>query len=245
MTSRYEEAEERSYAELAATHVSMRCVLGLFSAYAGRPVAILLVILTSSVAGIAAPFLLRAIIDDALPNGNLGLLALLAGGLIALACIGTAIEVFHVITSKVGQSIMRDLRMRVYTHLQSLSLGFFTATRTGEVQARIVSDIGGLQALVTHTGSELMRNISIVVMTTIAMLALEWRMALFSFLVLPMAIWISHRVRQLREEITYEQQQRIANMSSAVQEMLSISGIILARTMGRTGHLTRRFIRTS
>lgn len=59
------------------------------------------------------------------------------------------------ITSRVGQAIMHDLRMRVYAHLHSLSLGFFTTTRTGEVQSRIASDIGGLQALVTHTAGEL------------------------------------------------------------------------------------------
>ncbi|HCJ7330846.1 TPA: ABC transporter ATP-binding protein [Citrobacter freundii] len=234
------------YDELAAKHVSLRRVLGLFKAYRGRLAVILALILLSSVAGIAAPFLLRAIIDVALPSGNLKLLAMLAGGLIALSCVGTAVRVLQVlITSKVGQSIMHDLRVRVYAHLQSLSLGFFTTARTGEVQSRIASDIGGLQALVTHTASELTRNVSLVVMTIIAMLALEWRLALFSFLVLPLAVWISHRVGQLREELTYEQQLRIADMSSAVQESLSISGIILARTMGRTGHLTRRFIHTS
>ncbi|QCO05834.1 ABC transporter transmembrane domain-containing protein [Azospirillum argentinense] len=128
-----------------------------------------------------------------------------------------AIGVLQVaITSRVGQAIMHDLRVRVYAHLQSLSLGFFMTTRTGEVQSRIASDIGGLQALVTHTASELTRNVSTVVMTMIAMLALEWRLALFSFLVLPAAIWISHRVGKVREEITYEQQLRIADMSSMV-----------------------------
>lgn len=126
-----------------------------------------------------------------------------------------------------------------------LSLGFFTATRTGEVQSRIASDIGGLQALVTHTAADLTRNVSTVAMMTVAMLMLEWRLALFSFLMLPLAIWLSRRVGTVREALTYEQQLRIADMSSAVQESLSVSGIILARTMGRTQHLTRRFTRAS
>lgn len=235
-----------SYDELADAHVSWARVLDLFRPYLGRLLRLLALIIASSVAGIAAPFLLRGIIDDALPNQDLGLLALLAGALIALGCLGAAIGVLQgLVTSRVGQSIMHDLRVRVYAHLQSLSLGFFTAARTGEVQSRIASDIGGLQALVTHTASDLTRNVTTVVVTMAAMLALEWRLALFSFLVLPLAIWISHRVGQLREAITYEQQLRIADMSSAVQESLSVSGIILARTMGRTHHLTRRFARTS
>ncbi|WP_065754420.1 ABC transporter ATP-binding protein [Bradyrhizobium paxllaeri] len=240
------EREDIPYDELAASHVSARRVLGLFKPYVGHVLTVLVLILASSIAGTVAPFLLRAIVDDALPHGDLRLLALLAGGLIAIACLGAAITVLQaLVTSKVGQAIMHDLRVRVYAHLQSLSLGFFTATRTGEVQSRIASDIGGLQALVTHTAGDLTRNVSTVVMTTIAMLALEWRLALFSFLVLPIAIWISHRVGRMRETITYEQQLRIADMSSAVQESLSVSGIILARTMGRTHHLTRRFARTS
>lgn len=234
------------YDELANRHVSVRRILGLFNAYTGRLTAMLVLILLTSLAGVSVPFLVRAIIDNALPTADLGLLTLLVGGLLLVAGIGAGIGVVQaLITSQVGQAIMHDLRVRVYAHLQSLSLGFFTATRTGEVQARIASDIGGLQSLVTHTATDLTRNVSVVVMTMVAMLALEWRLALFSFLVLPVAIWISHRVGQLREEFTYEQQQRVADMSSTVQESLSVSGIVLARTMGRTAHLMRRFTRTS
>jgi ABC transporter transmembrane region len=141
---RVDEAADFGYDELAA-HVSVRCVLGLFRRYAGRLVVVLGLILVATATGIGAPFLLRAIIDDALPHRDLHLLALLAAGLIGLACVETAISVVQVlITSKVGQAIMHEVRVRVYAHLQSLSLGFFTATRTGEVQSRIASDIGGL-----------------------------------------------------------------------------------------------------
>lgn len=246
MTMNEFEVDDPLYDHLAAKHVSLRRVLGLFKAYAGRLAFVLVLILLSSAAGILSPFLLRSIIDNALPTGDLNLLMLLTVGLIVLACFGTVLGVLQVlITSKVGQSIMHDLRVNVYVHLQRLSLSFFATTGTGEVQSRIASDIGGLQALVTHTASQLARNISVVLMTMIAMLALEWRLALFSFIVLPIAIWISHRVGEMRERLTYEQQSRIADMASTVQESMSISGIILTRTMGRTDHLKRRFIRTS
>lgn len=235
-----------AYETLAETHVSLPRVLGLFRPYASRLTVVFGFIVLASAVGIAAPFLLRAIIDQALPNRDLRLLSLLAGGLIGLGCVGSAAGVVQVlITSKIGQAIMHDLRVRIYAHLQSLSVGFYTRTPAGEIQARIASDIGGLQALVTHSASELTRNISTVVMTAVAMLALEWRLALFSFLVLPIAVTISRRVGRLRESITYEQQERIAEMSANVQESLSVPGVILARTMGRTDHLTRRFIRTS
>lgn len=235
-----------NYGKLATKHVSIYRVLALFKPHAKRVSLIFALVAASSAAGAAAPFLLRRIIDEALPNGDLGFLLQLALGLIGVACAAAAMSVMQVmVTSVVGQAIMHDLRVRVYAHLQSLSLGFFTATRTGEIQSRIASDIGSLQALVTHTAADLVRSISTVAMTIIAMLLLEWRLAAFSFLVLPLAIWLSHRIGKIREALTYEQQLRIADMSSAVQESLSVSGIILTRTMGRIHQAIRRFTRTS
>ncbi|AWI86945.1 multidrug ABC transporter ATP-binding protein [Methylobacterium sp. DM1] len=235
-----------AYDEVAARHVSAARVLGLFRPYAGRIALILGLIALATAAGLAAPFLLREIIDVALPRGDVRLLGLLAGSLVGLAALGAGIGVLQaLVTAKVGQALMHDLRVRVYAHLQSLPLGFFTATRGGDIQSRIASDIGALQALVTHTAGEATRNASAVAMTAAAMLLLEWRLALFSFLVLPLATWISNRVGRMREETTYAQQERIAEMTSAVQESLSVSGIVLARTTGRTRHLIERFTRAS
>lgn len=234
------------YGDLAARHVSAGRVLGLFRPYAGRIALVLGLIALATAAGLAAPFLLREIIDVALPRGDVRLLGLLAGSLVGLAALAAGIGVLQaLVTARVGQTLMHDLRVRVYAHLQSLPLGFFTATRGGDIQARIASDIGALQALVTHTAGEATRNASAVAMTAAAMLLLEWRVALFSFLVLPLATWISNRVGRMREETTYAQQERIAEMTAAVQESLSVSGIVLARTMGRTPHLAQRFARAS
>lgn len=123
--------------------------------------------------------------------------------------------------------------------------GFFTGIRVGEVQSRIASDIDGLQSLVTETANELGRSLSAVVMTAIAILILGWRLALFVLFIVPGTVLISNRVARMREAVTYEQQAHAADMSVAVQETLSASGIILARTMGRGKHLTQRFARIS
>ncbi|ARO57116.1 multidrug ABC transporter ATP-binding protein [Methylorubrum zatmanii] len=240
------DGSDDAYDEVASRHVSAARVLGLFRPYAGRIALVLLLIALATAAGLAAPFLLREIIDVALPRGDVRLLGLLAGSLVGLAALGAGIGVLQaLVTAKVGQALMHDLRVRVYAHLQSLPLGFFTATKGGDIQSRIASDIGALQALVTHTAGEATRNASAVAMTAAAMLLLEWRLALFSFLVLPLATWISNRVGRMREETTYAQQERIAEMTSAVQESLSVSGIVLARTTGRTRHLVERFTRAS
>lgn len=239
-------SRDDAYHDLAANHVSAGRILALFKPYKRQILRVVILLLFGSAVGMASPFLLRAIIDDALPNADIQLLVYLAGGLIGIAALSAGLNTLQIVMStKIGQSIMHDLRVRLYSHLQSLSLSFFAATRSGEIQSRIASDIGGLQTLVTNTANELARNTSVVVMTAVAMFFLDWRLALFSMIAVPVSILLSDRVGKLRETITHEQQVRLGDMSAAVQESLSISGIILARTMGRGEHLTRRFTRTS
>ncbi|MGQ5720047.1 ABC transporter ATP-binding protein [Pseudochrobactrum asaccharolyticum] len=239
-------SRDDAYHDLAANHVSAGRILALFKPYKRQILRVVILLLFGSAVGMASPFLLRAIIDDALPNADIQLLVYLAGGLVGIAVLSAGLNTLQIVMStKIGQSIMHDLRVRLYSHLQSLSLSFFAATRSGEIQSRIASDIGGLQTLVTNTANELARNTSVVVMTAVAMFFLDWRLALFSMIAVPVSILLSDRVGKLRETITHEQQVRLGDMSAAVQESLSISGIILARTMGRGEHLTRRFTRTS
>ncbi|TWI33862.1 ATP-binding cassette subfamily B protein [Paracoccus sulfuroxidans] len=181
-----------------------------------------------------------------MPEHNLTLLFWLAIGMIAAAMMSAVIGVAQIMMStRIGQSILHDLRVRLFAHLQTLSLRFFTGTRTGEVQSRISGDITGLQSLVTETADELGRSLSAVVMTAVAILILDWRLALFVLLIVPGTVWISARVARLREELVFQQRARATDLSAAVQETLSSSGIILSRTMGRGPHLTQRFTRIS
>ncbi len=234
------------YTDLAARHVSMRRILSLFIPYRKRIAAVILLMIMASAVGLAGPFLLRAIIDEALPANDLRLLVGLVGGMVIVALLSAAVGAYQVILmSRIGQAVLHALRVRLYAHLQSLSLRFFTGTRVGEVQSRIASDIDGLQSLVTETANELGRSLSAVVMTAIAIVILDWRLALFVLFVVPGTILISNRVARMREALTYQQQARAADMSVAVQETLSASGVILARTMGRGPHLVQRFTRIS
>ncbi|NAZ87449.1 ABC transporter ATP-binding protein, partial [Kineococcus indalonis] len=221
-------------------------VLGLFRPH-GRALSVVAgLIAVSAVAGVASPFLLREVVDVALPRQDLGLLAALAGGLVAIAAVGTALDVVQgLLTTRVGQAVMHGLRTSLYAHLQRMSLGFFARTRTGEVQSRIANDIGAMQTVVTSTGAELVQNLAAVVVTAVAMLALDWRLALFSFAVLPLSVWLNRRVGRLRRRITAQRQRQLAEMSATVEETLSVSGILLTRTSGRTREVVERFTRQS
>lgn len=147
----------------------------------------------------------------------MGLLGLLVAALIGAGVVSAGINATHaILSSRIEQAIMHDLRVRVYGHLQSLSLGFFTHARTGEIQSRIANDIGGLQSLVTNTAHELARNLSLVLMTAIAMVLLDWRLALFSITIIPIVVYLSDRVGEKREAYTQRQQERMADLSSTV-----------------------------
>ncbi|HEY6744463.1 MAG TPA: ABC transporter ATP-binding protein [Mycobacteriales bacterium] len=222
--------------------VDPRRILRLFRPYAGRLTLVGLLIAVSSLVGLGSPFLLRGIIDDALPHRDTGLLALLALGMVAVAVVSTVVGVYQTLLSTtIGQRIMRDLRVAVYSHLQRMSLAFFTKTRTGEVQSRIANDIGGMQAIVTSTATSIVSNTTVVVASAIAMLAMDVRLALLSFVLLPGTVWINRRVGAMRRRITAERQRRLAAMTSQVQESLSVSGVLLGRSMGRSPELTSHF----
>ena len=223
-------------------HVDPRRILRLFRPYTGRLALVGLLIAASSLVGLGSPFLLRGIIDNALPHKDTGLLALLALGMIGVAVVSTVVGVYQTLLSTtIGQRIMRDLRVAVYAHLQRMSLAFFTKTRTGEVQSRIANDIGGMQAIVTSTATSIVSNATVVVGSAIAMLAMDVRLALLSFVLLPGTVWINRRVGAMRRRLTTERQRRLALMTSQVQESLSVSGVLLGRSMGRSPELTERF----
>ena len=219
-----------------------RRILRLFAPYRGRLGAVLALIVLSAGLGMATPFLLREVLDTAIPQADTTLLSWLVGGMIAVAVITGALGVVQTYMSTVvGQRVMHDLRTAVYRHLQRMSLAFFTRTRTGEVQARIASDIGGIQQVVTETATTVVQNATIVLATVVAMVLLDWRLAAFSLAVLPLFVWVTRQVGDERKQITARRQMRMADMSSLIVESLSVSGVLLGKTMGRSAELADRF----
>ncbi|MFJ8059413.1 ABC transporter ATP-binding protein [Streptomyces sp. NPDC096142] len=220
----------------------VRRILRLFKPYRARLAVVGLLVGAASLVTVATPFLLKATLDTAIPQGRTGLLSLLALGMILSAVLTSIFGVLQtLISTTVGQRVMHDLRTAVYGRLQRMSLAFFTRTRTGEVQSRIANDIGGMQATVTSTATSLVSNLTSVVATIIAMIALDWRLTVVSLLLLPVFVWISRRVGNERKKIATQRQRQMAEMAATVTESLSVSGILLGRTMGRSDSLTRAF----
>jgi len=229
-------------ADPAVRRANLRRVASLFKPYRARLAAVLGLIVLSSAIGVVSPFLLREILDRAIPRHDVGLLSWLAGGMIAISVVSGVIGVAQTLLSnQVGQRVMHDLRSQVYRHLQRLSLAFFTRTRTGEVQSRISNDIGGVQNVVTSTATSIVSNVTTVLATIVAMIALDWRLTLFALVLLPLFILLTRRVGKERQKIAKSTQETLADISSLVQESLSVSGIMLGKTMGRSRELADRF----
>jgi ATP-binding cassette, subfamily B, bacterial len=228
--------------DISSAHVSLRRIGALFAPYRARLTGLLVLIFLAAGLGVISPFLLRGVIDTAIPQHDTELLTLLVGGMIALSIIGGVIGVAQTwISNQVGQRVMHDLRAAVYAHLQRMSLAFFTHTRTGEVQSRIANDIGGIDSVVTSTATSIVQNVTTVVAVVVAMILLDWRLAAFSLFLLPFFVWLTRRVGQERRRIQSVRQGRLADMSTLVEESLSVSGILLGKTMGRSPELVRRF----
>nr|WP_307872709.1 ABC transporter ATP-binding protein [Actinoplanes ovalisporus] len=229
-----------------AKNVSLRRIGALFTDHRGALAVVVLTLVASSVVGMASPFLLREVIDRALPDQNVRLLVWLVIGMVAVAAVTSALGVVQTwISTTVGQRVMHRLRTDVFRHLQRQSIAFFTRTRTGEVQSRITNDIGGMEAVVTSTATSIASNLTTVVATAVAMAALSWRLSLVSLLVLPPSIWLTRRVASMRRAITAQRQRELADLNVIIEEGLSIGGVQLSRTMGTGPAQVGRFTESS
>jgi ATP-binding cassette, subfamily B, bacterial len=228
-------------ADPAVRRANLRRIGRLFAPYKQRLGGVLLLIVASAVLGVVPAFLLQNLLE-AIQRNDTTSLSLNAGGIIAIAIVTGVLGVIQTLLSnQVGQRVMHDLRAAVFRHLQRLSLAFFTRTRTGEVQSRISNDIGGVQSVVTNTATSIASNVTTVVATMAGMLLLNWKLALFAFALIPLFVLLTRRVGNERRRIAKTTQETQADISSLVQESLSVSGILLGKTMGRGDELADRF----
>ena len=240
------ESRRADQAQLADAPVSLRRIGRLFAPFKARLALVVGLIVVSSAVGLAQPFLVRRVIDEAIPQQDVTLLSMLVLGMVGIALASAVIGVVQTWQSTtVGQRVMHRLRSDLFGHLQRQSVAFFTRTRGGEVQSRVVNDIGSMQNVVTSTATSIASNVTTTVGTAVAMAALSWRLALISLVVLPPAVVLTRQVARMRYAVTAQRQQKLADLHVQVEEGLSISGVQLTKTLGAAPTLSRRFEQTS
>jgi ATP-binding cassette subfamily B protein len=219
-----------------------RRIRSLFRPYRMKLIWVCLLIALSAGLSMLNPFLLRDALNEGIFEHKLTVLWVTTAGMVVVAFISNAFSVWQTyVSNQVGQRVMHDLRVGVYDRLQRMSLAFFTRTRTGEVQSRIANDIGGLDSVVTTTATTIASNVTTVLAALVAMLILNWKLALISLVFVPPSVWMTRRVGKIRRKITTTQQRQLADLSALVAESLSVSGIMLGKTMGRGADLADRF----
>ncbi len=213
-----------------------------FRPYHTQVVGIAVTVLLAAALGLFPPFLLLAIINKGLLGRNMALVSrdtlLTLGATLA----STVLTLYYgYLSVLVGQRIMRDLRNQLYQHLQGMALRFFADTRTGEIQARLANDVGGVQSVLSDTAATVLSNTTVVISTLIAMIVMDWRLTLLSVGVLPLFAWLGKLIGEWAQGIRKEVQTRLADMSATMQETLSVSGALLSKTSGRSGLALAKF----
>lgn len=221
---------------------TVRRVASFFRPYRWQVALTVLAIALVAVIGLVNPLLLKLIIDDAIPNRDLRELYLYVGLMIVLPIITGLIGIGQTwLNTQIGQHVMRDLRNALYAHLQKMPLRFFTATRTGEIQARLSSDVSGVQQVVTDTATSIVSNLATAISTVVAMALISWQMTLISLGMLPFFLYLTYRVGNIRREVQGETQETVADLTAQTEETLSVSGMLLSKAFGRQQHEVERF----
>jgi ATP-binding cassette subfamily B protein len=221
---------------------TVRRIAGFFRPYRGRVLVVMGSIIVTSLLGVVNPYLLKLLLDEAIPDRNLMQLNLLVALMIVLPIISGLISVGQTwLNNVVGQHVMQDLRNALYAHLQGMPLRFFTDTRTGEIQSRLANDVGGVQNIVTDTASSVFANLITVVTTLGAMFWLSKELTALSLIVLPFFLWLTWRVGRLRRAISTQTQERLADVTAITEETLSVSGILLSKTFGQQAASVARY----
>lgn len=234
--------DEEDRRRLAEKPVSPRRVLALFAPHRRALGIVLAAIVATSIISMAQPFLVRAVVDDAIPHQDVPLLLELVAAMLGVATVTQGLGViqsWH--ATRTGQRILHALRTQLFDTLQRQQLGFFTRTRSGEVQSRLSNDITGMQGVVTSTATSIASNVTSLVATVVAMCALSWRLSLLSAVILPPAVYLTRRVALARRTITARQQERLADLQQQVSDGLSPSGIVLTKTLGLSAERSSRF----
>jgi len=221
---------------------TVRRIAGFFRPYRWQVLVVMVSIIVTSLLGVINPYLLKFLLDVAIPEQDFFLLNVAVVAMIAIPVISGLIGVGQTyVNNRVGQAVMEDLRNAVYAHLQKMPLRFFTETRTGEIQSRISNDVGGVQSVVTDTASSTFANLMIVVTTLLAMVLLDWRLTVISLTILPFFMYLTFRVGKVRRKASTEVQKSLADVSAITEETLSVSGILLAKTFGQQEESVSRF----
>jgi ATP-binding cassette, subfamily B, bacterial len=214
----------------------------LFRPYARLLGCILLLALLSALLGLVPPLIVKQIVDQAIPDHDKAALYRLAALMVLLPVAAGLLGVWqNHLNNKVGQSVMRDLRHKLFANLQRQSMSFYTHVKSGEIIQRLTGDVQAVQGIVTGTVVNALTQIAVVVTTAVILFRLDWKLACLSLVVLPMFILPVRKVSATRKRLRAETQRTKGDMSALLGDMFGVSGALLTRLFGREDYQEKRF----
>ena len=242
-----EAAQRRQNAQAPRVRNLGSRVVALFRPYAGRIAVTVVLVIAAAAVAVIPPLLVQRVFDDALfpvdgSAPNLSLLVVLVAAMIGLFLLSSGLSVIQTwLTATVGNSVTGDLRVRLFEHLQSMELAFFTRTKTGAIQSRLQNDVGGVAGVLTNTVTSILGNAVTVVASLVAMVIIDWRLTLIAVAIMPFLVIVQRRVGQVRARIAGETQESLSELTAITQETLSVSGILLSKSFNRQRTESQRF----
>jgi ATP-binding cassette, subfamily B, bacterial len=202
----------------------------------------LFLILAQTALTVLNPLIMRDLIDKTIPQKNIQRLLLLAFALLLIPAANGGFSVFlRQLTARIGEGVIYDLRISLYTSLQRMSLRFFVNTRVGELMSRLNNDVVGAQNAISNTIVGIITNIIQGVVVLSVMLSLEWRLTLISIAILPLFIIATRLMGNRLRDIARRQMEANAHMNALMGETLNIGGTLLVKLFGRTAFEVDRF----
>jgi len=218
----------------------------LYRPYRRRLAGVIGSVLVNASLGVIPPLLVATIIDDAIPNRDTHTLLTIVSIMLGVTAASGGFNLLQAhLNTRVGLSVMRDLRGRLYSHLQRQPVSFFAGTRTGEIQSRLTNDVTNTQLVLTDTISTIVSNAAVVIASVIAMVIISWQLSLVALGVTPIFVFFTVKVGRRRRRLTRETQQAVAELTASAGETLSVSGVMLAKTFGREREQLERFDATN
>lgn len=233
---------DRSVVDQKLAGETLRRVLG-FARPHRRLIAtfLVLVILDASMV-VVTPLLIKRIVDDGILKGNSGLVTWLALAVAGVAVVNAVLALFQgLLSARIGEGLIFDLRTQVFGHVQRMSLAFFTRTQTGALVSRLNNDVIGAQRAFTSTLSSTVSNSISVVVVGIAMLALSWRVTLLCLLLFPILFGASRWVGGKLSGLARQQMEGNADLGNNMTERFNVGGALLLKLFGRREEEDARF----
>ncbi|MDT7558170.1 MAG: ATP-binding cassette, subfamily bacterial [Pseudonocardiales bacterium] len=220
----------------------VRRVIGLLMPHRWRIAGLVGSVGVQALSAAAAPFLIRAMLDDALPHRNVSLLVGLGATTAGAAALGGVAGVSATrLAHSTGQRVVHGLRTSMFDHLQRMPLTFFTHSRTAELQTHLVTDVDGLVVVLTVAASSAVQNGMLLLAIGTALMFLDWRLGLIAVGVAAVLMAVTGRIGKERRELTRWRQRGFSVLGGLIEESLSASAVLLARTLGRDGDQRERF----